>query len=156
MSAFLLLAYVCNRKPEESWHFLEIRNGTWGEWDEDEENTLFWLTYYRLLCSSDLLVSLFLSCVPIWTQCVGLFFSSGELESLLSTFIILVAIYDFLYHIWSSFSLLNNSPQNERMFTKNWNSNQSSFILALLYLIIIFIILHNDVSIIWAPFRLYI
>ena len=98
MSAFLLLAYICNRKPEGTWHFLEVKNGTQGGGSGTEMrkipcSDLLVLCFYVLqTCQS---LSFFLSCIPIWTQCVGLFFSSGELGSLLSIFIMLMVIFDF-------------------------------------------------------------
>ena len=58
MSTFLL-ADICDKKQEGNWHFLGIRNGRWGEWEEDEEKTSFCFTCDMFLCFSDLPVSLF-------------------------------------------------------------------------------------------------
>ena len=78
------------------------------------------------LRSSDLPVSLF-SFPDSYLDSVGwLVFPSGELGSLHSIFIVLVVIFDFLYHIGRSFSLLIN-VKNERMFTAKLKCKRKQF-----------------------------
>lgn len=68
-----------------------------GECDEDEEETvlLYFLCAFELfrLASFSLFSS---SSILIWTQCVGLFFSSGELGSLHSIFDCTSGYFQFL------------------------------------------------------------
>ena len=70
-------AAICDKKQEGNRHFLGIRNGRWGEWEENEEKTSFCFTCDMLLCSLDLPVSLFffpefpfglsvLACFRLW------------------------------------------------------------------------------------------
>ena len=106
---------ICDKKQEGNRHFLGIRNGRWGCGRRMRKRLLSAL-HVTCFCVLQTCQFLFFSFLNSHLDSVcWLVFASGELESLHSIFIVLMVIFDVLYHIGRSFTLLFN-VKNEKMF----------------------------------------